>query len=156
VLPAWWLMRRCSTQTSSLPATHDSLQQNCLSQISLHLAPCPCLAPPYPVPPCPPPCPALACRVDPFDPDSPIKQMGIEKFPPDMFFVLRVVQVGLPCAAVCSVLCPLCMPGAPGCTLECRHRRSQVQWFGCRTDAAACHVRCCRPSCSCCGVLLRA
>lgn len=34
-----------------------------------------------------------ACSVDPFAPDSPIKAMGIEKFPPDMFFVLRVVQV---------------------------------------------------------------
>ncbi|KAL4431977.1 hypothetical protein ABPG77_000244 [Micractinium sp. CCAP 211/92] len=32
-------------------------------------------------------------KADPFDPDSPIKQMGIQKFPPDMFFVLRVVQL---------------------------------------------------------------
>ena len=32
-------------------------------------------------------------KVDPFDPESPIKKMGIEKFPADMFFVLRVVQL---------------------------------------------------------------
>lgn len=31
--------------------------------------------------------------VDPFDPDSPIKKLAIEKFPSDMFFVLRVVQL---------------------------------------------------------------
>lgn len=31
--------------------------------------------------------------VNPFDPESPIKKMGIEKFPADMFFVLRVVQL---------------------------------------------------------------
>jgi hypothetical protein len=39
---------------------------------------------------------AAACtraQVDPFDKDSPIKQTAIEKFPPDMFFVLRVVQL---------------------------------------------------------------
>lgn len=32
-------------------------------------------------------------QVDPFDQNSPIKQAAIEKFPPDMFFVLRVVQL---------------------------------------------------------------
>jgi aarF domain-containing kinase len=32
-------------------------------------------------------------KVDPFDPDSPIKKMGIQTFPADMFFVLRVVQL---------------------------------------------------------------
>ncbi len=32
-------------------------------------------------------------QVDPFDPDSPIKKNSIEYFPPDMFFVLRVVQL---------------------------------------------------------------
>jgi len=32
-------------------------------------------------------------QVDPFDPDSPIKKTAIEYFPPDMFFVLRVVQL---------------------------------------------------------------
>lgn len=31
--------------------------------------------------------------VNPFDPESPIKKMGVQKFPPDMFFVLRVVQL---------------------------------------------------------------
>jgi hypothetical protein len=35
----------------------------------------------------------LLCRVDPFDPESPIKKMGISRFPPDMFFVLRVTQL---------------------------------------------------------------
>ena len=35
----------------------------------------------------------LSCRVDPFDPDSPLKKMGVEHFPSDMFFVLRVVQL---------------------------------------------------------------
>lgn len=33
------------------------------------------------------------CRADPFDPDSPIKALPVEKFPSDMFFVLRVVQL---------------------------------------------------------------
>lgn len=33
------------------------------------------------------------CRVDPFSPDSPIKALGIEHFPPDVFFVLRVMQL---------------------------------------------------------------
>lgn len=33
------------------------------------------------------------CRVDPFDPDSPIKALPVDKFPSDMFFVLRVVQL---------------------------------------------------------------
>lgn len=32
-------------------------------------------------------------RVDPFSPDSPIKKTAIERFPPDLFFVLRVVQL---------------------------------------------------------------
>ncbi|KAK9826471.1 hypothetical protein WJX81_002686 [Elliptochloris bilobata] len=32
-------------------------------------------------------------RVDPFAADSPIKAMGIEHFPPDVFFVLRVMQL---------------------------------------------------------------
>lgn len=31
--------------------------------------------------------------MDPFDPDSPIKQCAIQQFPRDMFFVLRVVQL---------------------------------------------------------------
>ena len=31
--------------------------------------------------------------VDPFDPASPIKQLEISHFPPDMFFVLRTVQL---------------------------------------------------------------
>jgi hypothetical protein len=35
----------------------------------------------------------LRLQVDPFDPNSPIKQAAVEKFPPDMFFVLRVVQL---------------------------------------------------------------
>ncbi|KAK9908263.1 hypothetical protein WJX75_005060 [Coccomyxa subellipsoidea] len=32
-------------------------------------------------------------RVDPFSPDSPIKSLGISHFPPDVFFVLRVMQL---------------------------------------------------------------
>ena len=32
-------------------------------------------------------------RVDPFAEDSPIKQLEISHFPPDMFFVLRTVQL---------------------------------------------------------------
>jgi hypothetical protein len=32
-------------------------------------------------------------KADPFDPDSPIKQAAIEKFPSDLFFVLRVIQL---------------------------------------------------------------
>ncbi|KAF5841271.1 ABC1/COQ8 ser/thr kinase [Dunaliella salina] len=32
-------------------------------------------------------------KVDPFDPNSPIKQSAINRFPADMFFVLRVVQL---------------------------------------------------------------
>jgi hypothetical protein len=32
-------------------------------------------------------------RVNPFDPQSPIKQMGVSHFPRDLFFVLRVVQL---------------------------------------------------------------
>lgn len=32
-------------------------------------------------------------HVDPFDPNSPIKALPVEKFPSDMFFVLRVVQL---------------------------------------------------------------
>lgn len=32
-------------------------------------------------------------QVNPFDPNSPIKQSAISYFPPDMFFVLRVVQL---------------------------------------------------------------
>ena len=35
----------------------------------------------------------LWCRVDPFDPKSPIKKLGIKKFPPDVFFVLRTTQM---------------------------------------------------------------
>eukprot|EP00887_Chlorella_sp_A99_P006757 scaffold3.g6757.t1 len=31
-------------------------------------------------------------KVDPFDPESPIKSCGIQKFPPDMFFVLRLLR----------------------------------------------------------------
>lgn len=31
--------------------------------------------------------------VNPFDPDSPIKQVSVENFPPDLFFVLRVSQL---------------------------------------------------------------
>ena len=33
------------------------------------------------------------CRVDPFDPNSPLKKMAVKHFPSDMFFVLRVVQL---------------------------------------------------------------
>jgi hypothetical protein len=51
-------------------------------------------------------------QVDPFDENSPIKQAAIEKFPPDMFFVLRVVQLlrgmanGEPAGlAVCMCVC---------------------------------------------------
>jgi hypothetical protein len=44
----------------------------------------------------------VLCRVDPFDADSPIKKMSIEYFPPDMFFVLRVVQL-LRVAPPCSL-----------------------------------------------------
>ena len=32
-------------------------------------------------------------KVDPFDPDSPIKKGGITEFPGDLFFILRVVQL---------------------------------------------------------------
>ncbi|KAF6253521.1 hypothetical protein COO60DRAFT_1703776 [Scenedesmus sp. NREL 46B-D3] len=32
-------------------------------------------------------------KVDPFDKNSPIARAAVEKFPPDMFFVLRVVQL---------------------------------------------------------------
>lgn len=32
-------------------------------------------------------------KVDPFDPESPIKKVGIDKFPKDMFFILRTVQL---------------------------------------------------------------
>ena len=32
-------------------------------------------------------------KVNPFDPDSPIKQVSVETFPPDLFFVLRVSQL---------------------------------------------------------------
>lgn len=32
-------------------------------------------------------------KVDPFDPDSPIKKNGIDEFPRDLFFVLRTVQL---------------------------------------------------------------
>jgi len=32
-------------------------------------------------------------RVDPFDPDSPLQRAAIETFPPNLFFVLRVVQL---------------------------------------------------------------
>jgi hypothetical protein len=32
-------------------------------------------------------------KADPFDEDSPIKQASIEKFPSDLFFVLRVIQL---------------------------------------------------------------
>ena len=33
------------------------------------------------------------CSANPFDPNSPLKQSAVHKFPPDMFFVLRVVQL---------------------------------------------------------------
>ena len=36
---------------------------------------------------------SLACRVDPFAPDSPIKELGIKYFPPEVFFVLRTIQM---------------------------------------------------------------
>ena len=36
---------------------------------------------------------ALLHRVDPFSDDSPIKTLGIAHFPPDVFFVLRVMQL---------------------------------------------------------------
>ncbi len=36
---------------------------------------------------------ARMCSVDPFSPDSPIKALPIEHFPPDVFFVLRVMQL---------------------------------------------------------------
>ena len=32
-------------------------------------------------------------KADPFDPESPIKKIGIKTFPRDIFFVLRVVQL---------------------------------------------------------------
>ncbi len=32
-------------------------------------------------------------RVDPFDSNSPLKEGGVTAFPPDLFFVLRVVQL---------------------------------------------------------------
>ena len=35
----------------------------------------------------------LSCRVDPFSPDSPIKKLGIKHFPPEVFFVLRTIQM---------------------------------------------------------------
>lgn len=35
----------------------------------------------------------LTNRVDPFAADSPIKSVSIERFPPDVFFVLRVLQM---------------------------------------------------------------
>ena len=34
-----------------------------------------------------------ARSVDPFDPESPIKKLEIQHFPPDLFFVLRTVQL---------------------------------------------------------------
>lgn len=40
-----------------------------------------------------PPALPLSHQVDPFSPDSPIKSAGIVSFPPDLFFVLRVVQL---------------------------------------------------------------
>ena len=39
-----------------------------------------------------------APRVDPFAKDSPLKAMAVESFPPDFFFVLRVLQL-LRCGA---------------------------------------------------------
>ncbi len=35
----------------------------------------------------------LMCRVDTFSPDSPIKKLGIKHFPPEVFFVLRTIQM---------------------------------------------------------------
>ena len=35
----------------------------------------------------------LLCSGNPFDPNSPLKQSAVERFPPNMFFVLRVVQL---------------------------------------------------------------
>ena len=32
-------------------------------------------------------------KVDPFDPDSPIKKVAITTFPKDMFFILRTCQL---------------------------------------------------------------
>lgn len=31
--------------------------------------------------------------MDPFSPDSPIKKLGISHFPPEVFFVLRTIQM---------------------------------------------------------------
>lgn len=36
---------------------------------------------------------ACWCRVDPFAKDSPLKAMPVLAFPPDFFFVLRVLQL---------------------------------------------------------------
>ena len=33
------------------------------------------------------------CRVDPFAKDSPLKAVAIKRFPPDLFFLLRVIQL---------------------------------------------------------------
>lgn len=38
-------------------------------------------------------CLLVQCRVDPFAKDSPMKQMSVERFPSDFFFVLRVLQI---------------------------------------------------------------
>ena len=35
----------------------------------------------------------VRCRVDPFAKDSPLKAMPVLAFPPDFFFVLRVIQL---------------------------------------------------------------
>ena len=35
----------------------------------------------------------LLGRVDPFSADSPIKKLGIKRFPPEVFFVLRTTQM---------------------------------------------------------------
>ena len=44
---------------------------------------------------CPNPCDRslCCCRVDPFAKDSPLKAMPVLEFPPDFFFVLRVIQL---------------------------------------------------------------
>ena len=38
-------------------------------------------------------CSLCCCRVDPFAKDSPLKAMPVLEFPPDFFFVLRVIQL---------------------------------------------------------------
>jgi hypothetical protein len=92
------------------------------------------------------------CRVDPFDPDSPIKALPVDKFPSDMFFVLRVVQLlrglanamdpDLEFSSVSQVPSQQLPSWTPACCLSTcdthRMRRGCLQ-----VEMAAPEVRCC-------------